>query len=68
MSTPVFWGITLPTVVLVFAAALLGGWSVGPAWLLALGVVVVMFGVDAVLNVRRSWAAYRDHGDWPGES
>lgn len=68
MSVGVFWAVTLPLVALVFAGALGAGLSVGPAWLAAFGVVLVMLAVDAAMNVRRSWAAYRDSGDWPGES
>lgn len=68
MSVGVFWGITVPLWALVVAGAFGGGLSGVLPWLLGMGVVVLMFAVDAVLNVRRSWAAYRDDGDWPGES
>lgn len=68
MSTRVFWAITVPLLVVCFVVGAVGLLTVTQAVVLAVQVAVVMFGVDAVLNVRRSWVAYRDRGDWPGES
>lgn len=68
MSAGRFWVVTLTAWAGLVVVEVFLGFAVGRLVIGTAVVLLVMFGVDAVLNVRRSWAAYRDHGDWPGES